>query len=200
MNKEFVIKEKNIIQVYKLEGNIREYKNCINYLKFTKIKKDKKSIRKIAKELNIKYGTALHWERKDRTPAGIKTLNCLKEKKLIPFKPGITAARLVGFLHGDGYLFNILTKFGFASSDLNILKKIKKDVDSLFCLEGNIVKFREEGEEVNIKGKIFKARKPTYHLEYGPKAICHLIFLLEVPKGKKIYQPYNIPKWIKKGN
>ena len=195
----FIINDKDIIEVYKLDGNLREYNHCLNYFKFKKLILSK-NINQISNKLNLDYSTIYRWDKYIRIPYGIKTINFLKEKNLIPFKPDEKIARIVGFLHGDGYIFNSLTIFGFVSSDLNMLNKIKEDIDYIFKLKGEIEKFRNAGEEVIIKGKKTKATKPTYHLEYGPKAICHLLFLLGVPKGKKVNQNYQIPDWIKNGS
>ena len=195
----FTINENDIIQVYKLEGNLKEYNNCLNYLKFKKLRLSK-NINQISNELNLDYSTIYRWNKCIRTPYGIKTINFLKKKNLIPFKPDEKISRIVGFLHGDGYIFNSLAIFGFVSSDFGMLNKIKGDIDYIFKLNGKIEKFRNTGEEVIIKGKKTKATKPTYHLEYGPKAICHLLFLLGVPKGKKVNQNYQIPNWIKNGS
>jgi intein/homing endonuclease len=194
-----LIKEKDLIECYKKEGKLKTYKSCMNYLRFIKRKKNE-SIRITSKKLKINYGAALHWTRKDRLPIAIQMINYLKEKELLPFYTNTKLARIVGMLHGDGYLFEKLNGFGFVSSDYKLLKGIEEDIKILFKLKSEIKQFRKSGDKVIIYGKESKATKPTYHLEYNSTAVCRLLFLSGVPKGKKVYKKYKVPKWIKKGN
>ena len=195
-----IINTKDILKVYKTVGNLRQYNNCINYLKLKRVIKNEINIKEVSKKLKINYKTASHWIRNERVPYGIQLVNYLKNSKLLPFYTNDKLARIIGFIHGDGYIFEGLTGFGFASSDLEILKSIQIDIKELFNIKNEIKKFREIGEKVIINGKESKATKPTYHLEYRIKAICHILFLSGAPHGKKVYQSYSVPKWIKNGN
>lgn len=199
MNHIFCIKEKDILNVYKEEGKIKQYNYCKNYIRFMNLK-TKKPIKEITNKFCVCYSVLLRWKRKETTPYGIKCLNFLESKNLIPFYPTERIARIIGFLHGDGFLCDSLLSFGFSSNDLQMLKRLKKDTEKELKVKGKIEKKIERGEIVTIHGKESRATKPTYHLEFNSKAVCSLLYKLGVPKGRKIYQEYTVPKWIMTGN
>jgi len=195
----FRITKKDILDVYKEEGKLKEYNYCIDYLKFMNLK-TKKTVKDISHKFCVTYNVLLKWKRKNTTPYGIKCLNFLKERNLLPYYPNERTARIVGFLHGDGTLEKSLRVSRFISSDLYMLYKIKEDFEKEFMIIGKIKKKRDKGEIVFIYNKKSKATKPTYELLFHSKAIGSLLFKLGVPKGIKISQKIFVPKWIIKGN
>ena len=171
------IKENNILKTYENEGKSgREYYNCMKYLKLMNISKKSMLIKKLAKRLYIDYGTVLHWVRRDRVPCGIKTIIFLKKKNLLPFSPNEKVARLVGFLHGDGFLTENLRQIGFVSNDLKLLKKIKKDFEDEFRIKGEIKKKRDVGDIEYIHGKRVIVKRPTFEIDFH-KVPIHYIHL-----------------------
>ncbi len=197
--KSFSINDKDILDVYKEEGKIKEHNYGKDYLKFKELI-DKKQIKEIAKEVSVKYHSVIRWKNNERVPYCIKSINFLKENDLIPYHPNTRTARIVGFLYGDGYLNKNLLSFGFVSSELDMLQKLKGDVKKEFKIKSKIKKKRDVGDIEVIHNKSFVVKRPTYDLKFNSKAICSLLFKLEVPRGKKIYQSYNVPSWIIKGN
>jgi len=192
----FCITEKNILDVYKEEGKEREYRNCLNHKKLMKSKNKELTIKK----LNIHKSTARHWIKNERIPCGIKSLNFLKEINLLPYYSNEITARIVGFLHGDGYLNNSLGSFGFVSKDKHMLLTLRGDVEKEFKIKTKLKKKRDKGDIESINGKKIIVKHPTYELKYHSKSLCSLLFKLGVPKGKKIYQTTFVPNWIMKEN
>ena len=121
----FCVTENDILNVYKEEGKLKEYEYCKDYLKLMKREKIK-PLTEDSNKFNVKYNSLLRWKNKIRTPYGIKCINFLKERNLLPYYPNKVTSRIVGFLHGDGYLFNSLLYFGFVSKNKKILLKLKK--------------------------------------------------------------------------
>ena len=195
----FCVKEQDILDVYKEEGKFNEYNYGKDYLKFKELI-NKSHVKEIAKEVSVKYHSIIRWKNNQRVPYCIKKINFLKEKGLIPYTPNTRTARIVGFLHGDGYLNKNLLSFGFVSSELSILQKLKEEVGEEFKIKGKIKKKRDIGDNETIHNKTFVVKRLTYDLKFNNKAICALLFKLGVPRGKKIYQKYSVPSWIMRGN
>jgi intein/homing endonuclease len=195
----FCITEKDILEVYKEEGKVKEYNYCRDYLKFMNMK-TKKTIKEVENKFCVGYNSLMRWKHKRRLPYGIKNINFLKEKKLLPYYPNEITARIVGFLHGDGYLNNSLGSFGFVSKDKDLLLMIKKDVEKEFKIQGKLKKKRDKGDVESINGKKYFVKYPTYEINIHSKAISSLLFKLGVPRGKKIYQNNFVPEWILSGN
>ena len=194
----FKITEKDILEVYKEDGKIKEYDYCIDYIKFMDTE-SKKTIKEIKNRFCVSYNSLLRWKSNKRIPYGIKCLNFLKEKKLLPYYPNEITARIVGLLHGDGYLTESLGSFGFVSKDEKMLLSIKKDVKKEFKIKMNLKKKRDIGNIEFINGKKVSVKVPTYELRYNSKGLGSLLFKLGVPKGRKIYQKTRIPKWVMEG-
>ena len=195
----FNIGSQDILDVYKEEGKLKEYNYCVDYLKFMNLK-TKDNIKDIAHQFCVGYNILLKWKNQQSTPYGIKCLEFLKKWGLLPYFPNERTAKIVGFLHGDGYLCKDLRSFGFVSSELNMLLKIKNDVEKEFKIKGKIKKKRNIGDIEIIYNKSFIVKRVTYNLCFNNKSICSLLFKLGVPRGKKIYQNYDIPSWVMKGN
>jgi len=122
----FCITEKDILNVYKEQGKLKEYQYCIEYLRFMRGDKSK-LITEISHEFNVTYLILLKWKNGKSSPYGIKCLNFLKERDLLPYYPNERTSRIVGFLHGDGFLLKSLLGFGFVSKDKNYV--LTKDVE-----------------------------------------------------------------------
>ncbi|MBU4502149.1 MAG: hypothetical protein KKA79_06130, partial [Nanoarchaeota archaeon] len=156
----FCINEKDILNVYKEEGKIKEYNYCKDYLRFMN-QKTEKPIKDIANKFCVTYNILLKWKRGDSCPYGIKCLTFLKKRNLLPYYPNERTARIVGFLHGDGCLCNNLLNFCFISKDKAILLKLKKDVEQEFQINGKLKKKRDKGDIEFIHKKYFIVRHPT---------------------------------------
>ena len=139
------ITEKDILEVYKEEGKIKEYNYGVDYLRFKKIKATE-TIKEIQHKFCVNYDSLKRWKRKERTPYSIKCLDFLKEKRLLPYYPNEITARIVGFLHGDGYLIYSLLEFGFVSKDKKMLLRLKKDVEKELKIKGRLKKKRDKGD------------------------------------------------------
>src|SRR3989344_5199673 len=194
----FFLTEKDILRVYKEEGKLKEYNYAFDYIKFRALSSTKK-IKEMG-HFNVKYSTLLKWKNEKRVPYGIKCLEFFKKRNLLPYYPNEFTARIVGFLHGDGYLFDSLGSFGFVSKDKTMLLKIKKDVEGELKIKGKLKKKRDKGDIEFINNNKVIVKNPTYALSFNCKALGHLFYKLGVPKGKKIYQEFSVPHWIMNGN
>ena len=194
----FTINGEDILSVYKEEGKLQEYEYCINYINFIN-RKTNQNIKEISNQYCVLYNTLLRWKNGKRVPYGIKCLNFLKENGLLPYIPNERTARIVGFLHGDGYLTHSLLSFDFISKERDLLLRMEKDVSEEFKVEGKLKKKRDIGDKEVIKGKEFIVKDPTYELHFNNKAVCCLLFKLGVPRGKKIYQETFVPGWVMEG-
>lgn len=195
----FKVTEKDILNVYKEEGKIREYNMSMDYLKLM-TNKSKKITKENSKDFCVRYNILLKWQKSISSPYGIKCISFLKERSLLPYQPNERTARIVGFLHGDGFLFNSLTNFGFVSKDKDMLLKIKKDVEEEFKVTGELKKKRDKGDIEYINNKKILIKQPTYELRCPNRALGSLLLKLGVPKGKKIYQEMFVPDWVLSGN
>ncbi len=194
----FCVAEKDILDVYKEEGKLQEYGYCVDYLRFMS-RKTNKTIKDISSNFCVCYNVLLKWNRRETVPYGIKCLDSLKEKKLLPYYPNKTTARIVGFLHGDGYLYTTLLGFGFVSKDKDMLLKLRKDVEGEFKIKGKFKVKRDRGDIERINGKKYFVKFPNYELKFNSKAVGSLLFKLGVPRGKKIFQKVFVPNWIMEG-
>tara|TARA_Y100000310_G_C20251235_1_gene609184 strand:+ start:52 stop:495 length:444 start_codon:yes stop_codon:yes gene_type:complete len=141
----FHITEKDILDVYKEEGKIMQYKYGVDYLKLMN-NISKEISKEDAKYFCVGYAILLKWKNGKSTPCSIKCLNFLKNKNLLPYHPNEITARIVGFLHGDGYLYDSLGGFGFVSKDKNMLLMLRKDIEKEFKIKVKIKKKRDKGD------------------------------------------------------
>ncbi len=191
----FQITYLDIMAVYCNGLDSKNYKNCLNFLRL----KESNWSAELAESLGVEKSTFFHWLRGERVPKPIRNLNKLQERGLLPCLPNETIARLVGYLHGDGYLYNRLGGFGFVSSDLDSLQLIKEDLQKEFSVSGSIIKKRDAFDQVKILGKITHSTKPTYQLNVNIRSLACLFYLIGVPKGKKTQVSFKVPDWILNG-
>lgn len=193
-----IITENHVLEAYKEIGRHSDAEDSLKYLK---LKKDYKgNVRQVALKLGIIPSTALRWIRDKRKPYPIKTIDELKEKGLLPFIPNKEVARIIGVLHGDGFLYKSLLGFGVTNNDLKMILKLKKDIQELTKLKCEFRKIREKGGIERIYNKNILVKNPTYQIRFNSKAIGFLLYILGVPRGLKIKQPYSVPQWIMNGN
>ena len=193
-----IITENHIIKAYNEIGRKLDAKNGLKYLKL------KKDYRGNVKQVALKHGiipsTASRWMRNKRKPYSIRTIEELTERGLLPFIPNKEAARIVGVLHGDGFLYKSLLGFGVTNNDLIMILKLKKDIQQLTQLKCEFREIRNKGDIEKIHNKSFVVTNPTYQIRFNSKALGVFLYILGVPCGIKIRQPYLIPDWIMKGD
>jgi len=193
------INTKDILRVYKREGNIKEYLNGINYLSILNSKNEEEKACLIRKR-KIRPNTARRWIKGIRTPYSIKCLNYLKEKSMLPYKPTERTARIFGFLQGDGPLLKSFRGFSFISKDKEILLEISKDVFKEFKILGKIKQKRKVGDIECIHGKKFFVKFPTYEIKFNSRTVSSLLLVLGATPGNKMNKKINVPQWIRRGN
>ena len=191
-----MISEKEILNAYSLKCSKAEYQKCLGYLEFN----SSNDLAFESKRLKVPIGTLRSWKNNEHIPRGIHTLIFLKSRGLIPYKTNARTARIIGYIHGDGFLNEGLNGFGFISSDLESLQKLKEDFEQEFGIELKLEEKRKQGEEAIILGKKIRSTKPTYRILSNNGAISCLLHALGSPKGRKVNTRFFVPSWIVEGN
>ncbi len=186
-----------IIATYRELGRENDYLFAKRYVLF--LRKYKGNISQTVAGLGIEPSTASRWLANKQTPYPIKTINELEKRGLLNIKVDCKLARLVGALHGDGFLYNSLRGFGVTNTELCFIERFRQDVFEFFKIESGIRKIRDVGDIEMIHGKKVLVKKPTYQVRFNSKALGIFLYICGVPRGIKTNQPYVVPDWIMNG-
>lgn len=190
--------EKDVIETYRIQKRLKSYDCAIKYLDFLKLK-EKSSIDDLIKNLKIPRRTIMHWERKERVPWIIHVTNELKERGVFPITGSDRLARIVGYIHGDGYIFEDLGGVGFTSTEKSILNTIKNDIFHIFKIRRKLERTHKKGDIVTILGIERTARKDCFKLRYNNTGITRALYVATGVRGRKVFKSFGVPNWIVNG-
>ena len=199
MNHEsLIVTEDDIIETYRLQGRLKSCHSATKYIQFLQLK-EKLSRKDISRNIKVAVRTIEHWDRRERVPWIIHTINKLKKKEILPLFASEKLARIVGYIHGDGYILNGLRGVGFTSTEKSILDTIENDVYHIFKTRGKLERTHEKGDTVIILGKERTAQKDCFRLYYNDTGLARVLFVASGIKGRKVFKSFNVPGWIVNG-
>ena len=121
--------------------------------------------------------------------AGLKTSHDrIRDFPKDAFRIDKNLSKIASYLTFDGHLYKDLKGFMFSSKNLNDLKEFERLVKRKFGNLKSIYHLDSGGAGKNKTNKIF----------FFNKKICIWLFELGVPKGDKVIQKFDVPKWIRK--
>jgi len=130
----------------------------------------------------IKYFGSFN-KAKEKAGLDIRNVRILNFPKKV-FKKDKDLAKIASYLVFDGHLYNDLSGFYFSSKNINDLKKFEKIVKRKFGIKGKYY--------LNNGG----IAKNTHKFIVFNKKICNKLLSFGIPKGDKVAQKFNVPKWI----
>ncbi len=101
------------------------------------------------------------------------------------FKIDKDMARIASYVTFDGHLYKDLKGIMYSSKNIKDLEEFEKIVKRKFGLSGRYHLFSAGG-----------GKNKTHKIFFFNKIVCKELFKLEVPKGDKSIQEFNVPKWI----
>jgi len=131
-----------------------------------------KTLRKLAQIANVSF------EKVESHITEINSVNASLKIKL-PIYSTRELTSLIGHCFGDGY---VGTYFGYFNKCKDLIDEVRKNVECIFKLRGNVIKNRG-----------------VYFL-YFPGIVSQMLKLAGTPVGNKIKQILKVPIWIKNGN
>lgn len=188
-NQEYIIKEQDIVNTYNTYQQdqtrlYRQYK-CI------KQQNPEYGYKRIAKLLDQPYTKTRWWHSLNRVPVPAKTVEWLKEKKIIALNtahPNLKLiAKVLGSLFGDGGIFENLNGVFLSSSELEAVKEFGEDLKKLF------------GDEIEENSRIIEGGEwgHSWCYQNTNRAVIRFFIALGAPLGDKSFIPLKVPEWIK---
>lgn len=193
-----IISEEDVIETYRLQNKLKSYRSATKYLQFLQLK-EKMSIKELSQSIGVHIRTVTHWSRQERVPWIIHVTDKLKRKKILPLFASEKLARILGYIHGDGWILNDLSSVGFSNTEISILETLQNDIHGIFNCEGKFEKSWNKGDNVIILGIKRIARKDCYKLQYNDTGIARVLYVAAGVKGRKVFKSFNVPDWIMNG-
>ncbi len=190
MSKKVLISEQDIINTYSKD----EQFSCEKYSEYKKLIKEhpEYGYKKCAKLLGVPQGRTRWWHTKGKKkaiPLALKTVQKLKEAKLIPFaekhKNSKIIFNMLGVLFGDGGVDQRLNTVAFISSDKMDIDLWQLDFEKIFPFAKDKLQIVEGGEYGH-----------SYNIRCWDRAVIRFFVALGAPVGDKVAVEYSLPRWI----
>ena len=162
----------------------------------------------IARQLGFPSRTINYWCNGELNPVGLKQLNFLVDKGLLPLNDENNESfelfvELFSFVFGDGHLSKDLGHVYFVG-ELNNLKILKNKINEIWGLETklsihkskSVIKRLDKNGNLKIKTVCGVGNRLTIK----SSAISRLLYLAGAPKGNKVSQRFLIPSWVIESN
>ncbi|WP_457549652.1 ATP-binding protein, partial [Archaeoglobus sp.] len=180
-----ILTEEDIARTYG-DKEFEKFRRYQEWLKF-RARNPNVGYKRASKLLNFKAST-LKWWHMGMKPISVKTVEELKNLRLIPLKsndPRLpTIARIFGYALGDGSIDRNLNTFAIVSSKPEVLEKIVSDLKEIF------------GEFVYEIRKNETSKGESYIFRTTDRKIIRFFIALGFPIGKKTEQKLKIPEFV----
>jgi len=121
---------------------------------------------------------------KEKAGLSIKNVKIVNFPKRA-FKIDKDLVRIASYLTFDGHLFKDLKGMMYSSKNIEDLKEFEKIIKRKFRLPPRYHLFSSGG-----------GKTKTHKIYFFNKRICEWLFKVGIPKGDKVIQKFDIPKWI----
>ncbi len=188
-NEQYIIKEQDIVNTY--DTYQQDQTRLYRQYKCIKQQNSEYGYKRIAKLLDQPYAKTRWWHSLNRIPVPVKTVEWLKEKKIIALQSDHLhlklIAKVLGSLFGDGGIFGNLNGIFLSSSELEAVKEFGEDLKKLF------------GDEIEENSRIIEGGEYGHSWCYQNtnRAVIRFFIALGAPLGDKSFIPLKIPDWIK---
>ena len=186
---EYIIKEQDIVNTY--DSYQQDQTRLYRQYKCIKQQNPEYGYKRIAKLLDQPYTKTRWWHSLNRVPVPAKTVEWLKEKKIIALNtahPNIKLiVKVLGSLFGDGGIFENLNGVFLSSSELEAVKEFGEDLKKLF------------GDEIEENSRIIEGGEwgHSWCYQNTNRAVIRFFIALGAPLGDKSFIPLKVPEWIK---